>query len=312
MKILVIGDLHGKKPKIHFKDFDCIIQVGDVCDDSEFRPYIKKWFKALKKDRENTPSNDEFIIQQIGKRGLRKLEKDSLAVGRKVLEYLNSFEKPVFIVPGNWDQSYGRTNIKNPDKDDYSYMKYFYDSWMSEKINPKLTNGLKNIKDCQFKNNEFNKINFFGYGLSSSYEDYKRKRKLKISKSQHEMLKRSYFNLIKKLFNSYSERKNKFPTIFISHNIPGNTKLDVVNNKESHAHGMHLGSSLARKFCEKYKPLICIGGHVHEGRGKDKIGKTLLINPGFGESAQVLIDLDENKCKVKSVKFFGNNKSHKH
>ena len=48
MKILVIGDLHGRKPKIHFKDFDCVIQVGDVCDDSKFRPYIKKWFKLAR------------------------------------------------------------------------------------------------------------------------------------------------------------------------------------------------------------------------------------------------------------------------
>lgn len=312
MKILVIGDLHGRKPKIHFKDFDCIIQVGDFCDDSKFRPYIQKWFKALKKDRENTPSADAFIINKVGKSGLMKLEKNSLEVGRKILEYLNSFGKPVFIVPGNWDQSYGSTKIKNPDKDDYSYMKYFYDSWMSKRINPKLTRGLKNIRDCQFRNYEFNGINFFGYGLSSAYEDYKRKRKLNLSKSQHEILKKSYFNLIKKLFSSYSKRKKKFPTIFISHNIPRNTKLDVVNNKESHAHGMHLGSSLARKFCEKYKPLICVGGHVHEGKGKDKIGKTLLINPGFGENAQVLIELDENKGEIKSVRFFGKNKLHKH
>jgi Icc-related predicted phosphoesterase len=39
--------------------------------------------------------------------------------------------------------------------------------------------------------------------------------------------------------------------------------------------------------------------------GKDKIGKTLVINPGFGENAQVLIDIDEDKGKIKSVKFYG-------
>ncbi len=51
MKILVIGDLHGRKPKIHFKDFDCIIQIGDVCNDKEFRPFVNRWFRAIKKDR---------------------------------------------------------------------------------------------------------------------------------------------------------------------------------------------------------------------------------------------------------------------
>ena len=107
-------------------------------------------------------------------------------------------------------------------------------------------------------------------------------------------------------------RNKKLQTIFISHNIPVKTKLDIVKNKNSHANGMHLGSSIARKFCEKYKPLICIGGHIHEGMGKDKIGKTLLINPGYGVDAQVLINVDEDKCKVRSAKFYGKNKKHKH
>jgi Icc-related predicted phosphoesterase len=306
MKILVIGDLHGRKPKIHFKEFDCIIQIGDVCDDREFRPYLKKWFNALKKDKgENTPSMDEFIISKIGKKGMKKLEENSLKKGREILEYLNSFEKPIFIVPGNWDQSYGKTKIKNPDKSHYSYMKYFYDSWLGDKINPKLVKGLKNVHDCQFRNNKFNKFNLIGYGLSSSYEYYKRKRKLNLSKEEVVKLKKAYFNIVNKLFNSYKKRDKKLFTIFISHNIPYNTQLDLVKNEEKHANKNHLGSSIARKFCEKYQPLICVGGHIHEGMGKDRIGKTLVINPGYGESAQVLIDIDENKGKVRGVKFYG-------
>jgi Icc-related predicted phosphoesterase len=312
MKILVIGDLHGRKPRIHFKDYDCIIQVGDVCDDREFRPYIKKWFSALKKDRENTPSVDEFIVRDIGKKGMKKLEENSVKIGRRILEYLDSLGKPVFIVPGNWDQSYGKTKIKNPDKDDYSYRKYFYDSWMGDRMNIKLTRGLKNVRDCQFKNYQFNNINFYGYGLSSGYEYYKRKLKLNLSNKEKNLLEKSYFNLLKKLFNLYSKRNKRLSTIFISHNIPYDTKLDTVKNKSSYAHGKHLGSYVARIFCEKYEPLICIGGHIHEGIGKDKIGKTLLINPGYGVDAQVLIDLDENKRKVNSIKFYGKNKKHKH
>ena len=31
VKFLIIGDLHGNKPKIHFKDFDAIIAHGDFC-----------------------------------------------------------------------------------------------------------------------------------------------------------------------------------------------------------------------------------------------------------------------------------------
>ncbi len=308
MKILIIGDLHGRKPRIHFKEFDCIIQVGDVCDDRSFRPYLKKWFNSMKKDKDNALSDDNFIIDEIGEKGLRRLERDSLKRGREVLKYLNSFGKPVFIVPGNWDQSYGKTKIKDMDKSDYNYLKAFYDFYLGDKINPALIKGLKNIKDCQFKSHEFDEINFFGYGLSSGYEHYKRRRKLNITKQQHKDLKKAYFNLLRKLFERYKQRNKKYPTIFISHNIPRDTKLDIVRNKENYANNMHLGSSLARKFCEKYQPLLCIGGHVHESPGKDKIGKTILINPGFGRDAQVLIDIDENKGKIRNINFYGKNK----
>ena len=33
MKFLIIGDLHGKMPRIHFKEFDAIIAPGDFCLD---------------------------------------------------------------------------------------------------------------------------------------------------------------------------------------------------------------------------------------------------------------------------------------
>ena len=48
-KFLIIGDLHGNKPLIHFKDFDAIIAPGDFCSDKYLRPYLNKWFEYVKK-----------------------------------------------------------------------------------------------------------------------------------------------------------------------------------------------------------------------------------------------------------------------
>ncbi len=305
MKILVIGDLHGRKPRIHFKDFDCIIQVGDVCDDSKFRPYIKEIFKLWKENE--AVEMDDFIIQKVGKKGLKKLEEESLEVGKKILGYLNSFGKPVFFVPGNWDQSYGETRIKNIEKTDYNYLKAFYDFYLGDRVNPRLIKGLKHIKDCQFKNNIFNNVNFIGYGLISAPEDIKRRKKKfdgKVNKKNYEKLKRAYQKIIDKLKSTFKKRNKKSPTIFISHNIPYNTKLDLVKDKRNYADKMHLGSSIARKFCEEYQPLLCIGGHVHEYFGKTKIGKTIVINAGFGKDANVLIDLDEKKGKIRKMEFY--------
>lgn len=312
MKILAIGDLHGRKPKIHFKDFDCIVQVGDVCDDSKLGKYWRFWFQLLKVHGEDTPSAEELMLSDIGEYGIKRMEEDSLLVGRKILKYLNSFGKPVFFVPGNWDQSWGDTKIENPEASNYAYFKSWFDRFLGKNANSKLVKGLKNVKDCQFKNHEFNEINFLGYGLSNNQERIVTKPKKKLTKLEIKKLDKTYFKTMGILSNLYNSINKKLPVFFISHNIPYNTKLDIVKDKKSYAHGKHLGSYIARKFCEKYQPLICVGGHVHEGVGKDKIRKTILINPGFGENAQVLIDVDEKIGMVKSIKFFGKAKQHKH
>jgi len=305
MKILVIGDLHGRMPKIHFKDFDCIIQVGDVCDDSKIGPYYKKYFELLNKNKDLDLSLDDFFIKELGKRKYALYEKESLKKGNSILRYLDSFNKPIFMVAGNWDQSYGPSKIKDIEKSDYHYRKAFYDWYLGDKINPKLTKNIKNNKNCMHRNNEFLGFNFLGYGLSSGTELLKKKgKKLDVSKKQFEVLKKSLNKIFQKLSFVYKRRNKKLPVIFISHNVPYNTKLDVVKDKKSYAYNKHLGSYVARKFCEKYQPLLCVGGHIHEYFGKTKIRKTTVINAGFGKDANVLIDLDEEKGRIRKIEFY--------
>jgi len=101
-----------------------------------------------------------------------------------------------------------------------------------------------------------------------------------------------------KLFN-----ETRKPIIFMPHNVPFNTKLDMITNKDSPKYGYHYGSVIAREIIEKYQPLLCIGGHMHEHFGKCRIGKTICINAGFGSKVNTLIDLDEAKGKIRSIKF---------
>jgi len=62
--------------------------------------------------------------------------------------------------------------------------------------------------------------------------------------------------------------------ILVSHCPPKNSIVDEIN------HGIHGGSVSIRKFVEKNSPLVNICGHIHEAKGIDKIGDTLIVNPG--------------------------------
>jgi len=80
--------------------------------------------------------------------------------------------------------------------------------------------------------------------------------------------------------------------------------LDVVNLKGSKLHNKHFGSTVAREFCNRFQPLLCIGGHMHEHFGRCNIKKTIVINAGFGKDANVLINLDEKTGKIKKIEFY--------
>jgi len=59
-----------------------------------------------------------------------------------------------------------------------------------------------------------------------------------------------------------------------------------------------VGSTALRKVIEATKPLLGLHGHIHEGRGTTRIGKTLCINPGSmyeqGTLLGAIISLGEN------------------
>ena len=44
--------------------------------------------------------------------------------------------------------------------------------------------------------------------------------------------------------------------------------------------GKHVGSTAVRTFIEKNKPDVVVCGHIHEARGTDILGSTLMINCG--------------------------------
>ena len=63
--------------------------------------------------------------------------------------------------------------------------------------------------------------------------------------------------------------------ILVSHPPPHGTKTDML------ADGRHVGSKAVRRFIEARQPRLCLTGHIHESRGTDTIGRTLILNPGM-------------------------------
>jgi Icc-related predicted phosphoesterase len=61
------------------------------------------------------------------------------------------------------------------------------------------------------------------------------------------------------------------------------------------------GSTAVREAIEQYQPIASLHGHIHEGRGVTKIGRTLVVNPGSeypdGILRGALIDFNENGIK---------------
>jgi uncharacterized protein len=62
-----------------------------------------------------------------------------------------------------------------------------------------------------------------------------------------------------------------------------------------------VGSSALRKAIEQTQPLLGLHGHIHEGRGSMRIGKTLCINPGSmyeqGTLLGAIVKLGKNKIE---------------
>jgi uncharacterized protein len=62
-----------------------------------------------------------------------------------------------------------------------------------------------------------------------------------------------------------------------------------------------VGSTALRAAIEKAQPLLSLHGHIHEGRGTARIGKTLCINPGSmyeqGTLLGTIVSLGKNKIE---------------
>jgi Icc-related predicted phosphoesterase len=99
------------------------------------------------------------------------------------------------------------------------------------------------------------------------------------------------------LEGSFKGCPKKEKLVLISHCPPKDTKVD-----KTHA-GIHAGSISLRRFIEERKPVLVVCAHVHEARGIDAIGDTLILNTGPSKSGYYAVIELEGKPQVKLCKY---------
>jgi len=114
----------------------------------------------------------------------------------------------------------------------------------------------------------------------------------------------------KELDKLMSMINNHETTILVTHVPPYGTQIDLAPALDKDLRYVtkggqlvfeHVGSTAVRKIIEKYQPLIGLHGHIHESKGFDRIGRTIVINPGSEYNEGILhaaiVTLSNSKVK---------------
>jgi Icc-related predicted phosphoesterase len=279
MKILAIGDFHGKFPpkllKIaKGKDVDLILVTGDFNNTDEIRKLVfknwsgKKWYDI------------------IGLKKAAKLEKESFFSGLKILKKLNSIGKRSYIIWGNSD-FYRDFTTSEPEE----IMPGYYD----DKIRK-----MGNVKSIERKKIKKAGLEILGHGGYVDATEFIKNPYTKDSKKIKRLIRR-YKNDEKELFALFKKKPMNF--VFLIHYTPYKI-FDKVRFKGSPMNGKHVGFEPYNKIIKKYKPLLVICGHMHEYQGLKRIGNTAIVATGPAYKGKAaIIDIDENKKRVLNVKF---------
>jgi len=98
------------------------------------------------------------------------------------------------------------------------------------------------------------------------------------------------------LERSFNQCELKPLQILVSHTPPKDTRLDMAFS------GGHVGSLSVRRYIENKKISFVFCGHIHEAKGIDRIGETVIVNPGPARHNQCVVANIENKGEIE-IKF---------
>lgn len=248
MKILAIGDLHGKIPKnLPKKNIDLILLTGDFGKADLAR---KIAFKRIEKENYKPTK--------------KQIKEAHLEIYNSTVSILKKIKKiaPIYFVFGNVEIK--DSEIKKENK--------------KEKLNlPLIRGNIKKIKGLSHiggKIKHIRGISIAGYDYFIENSWIKRfkdndKKSLKENKKDNEKAK-EFFKKLKKV------------DILLIHQPPYKI-LDKVTYKLAPKkwRGKYAGSDLILDYIKRKHPRYVICGHIHEAFGEKNIGKAKVINLGM-------------------------------
>ncbi|MGC9310079.1 MAG: metallophosphoesterase family protein [Candidatus Nanoarchaeia archaeon] len=259
VKILAIGDPHGKLPNIP-RDVDLILLTGDIGKSDIWRRIAFKNIERESKGLE--PIEDKEKI----KKGYYEVYNSSI----KILKKLSKIA-PIYLVFGNIEKNNAQT--KEISKE------------VGKKL-PSLMDFIKKNKNIHLLNNV--KRNFRGIRLAGIpfYGDIGWLKKFEKPEKDEEKKYRKSTEKEKRVLKWFGGHLD----ILICHQPPYSI-LDKVNFPQAPKNwqGKHAGSKVILNYIKKHQPKYVLCGHIHEGKGKKRIGKTIVYN--LGVAGKQILDL---------------------
>ena len=249
MKILTIGDPHGdleKIKKIPMNGIELILLTGDLGKADLAR---KRFFENI--ERKKNGLKELKYDAELSKKVAKQIYDSTI----KILKYLTKYA-PVYSITGNvWmSDEWARKDEKKFD----IKLPHLHEDFKKIKNFNLVKNRIRNIKGL--------KIGFLEYFVDNCWiKEFEEKDKKAIRRAKKQTEK------AKKILERFGSNIN----LLICHQPPYKF-LDEVNwNK-----GKHAGSKVILDYIKKYQPKYVFCGHIHEGEGEAKIGKTEVYNLG--------------------------------
>ena len=90
----------------------------------------------------------------------------------------------------------------------------------------------------------------------------------------------------------FAQAQGASPAVFVPH-APPHGCVDLTGSRT------HAGSRAVREFIERSRPALVVCGHIHEARGQERLGDSLVVNCGpAARGHYAWIDLDEHGCRA--------------